>query len=80
MTHFWWGEAPEWPETFNEAAGVDESQSRARPMHVPRRGSAVSLLPRPSTNGCHIAQSPRFIMPHDMPRLGERIGVAKCWV
>jgi hypothetical protein len=21
-THFWWGEAPEWPENFDEAAGV----------------------------------------------------------
>ena len=32
MTDFWWGEAPEWPETFNEAAGIDESQSCARPI------------------------------------------------
>jgi hypothetical protein len=30
----------------------------------------VAALPNPS----------RFIMPHDVPRLGERIGVAKCWV
>jgi len=42
VTHFWWGEAPEWPETFNAAAGVDESQSRARPMRVPSRGLPCS--------------------------------------
>jgi hypothetical protein len=77
MNHFWWGEAPAWPETFNEAAGLDESQGSARPMRVPSRGSDLSLLSRFSTNGCCIAQSPRFIMPHDIPRLGKRIGVAK---
>jgi hypothetical protein len=80
VAHFWWGEAPEWPETLNEAARLDESQRCARPMCVPSRGSVVSLLSRLSTNGCCIAQSPRFIMPYDIPPLGERIGVAKCWV
>jgi hypothetical protein len=80
MQFFWWGEAPECPATLNEVGSVDESQSYARPMRVPSRRSAVSLVSRLSTNGCCIAQSPRFIMPHDMPRLGERIGVAKSWV
>jgi hypothetical protein len=43
VAHIWWGEAPEWLETFNEAAGVDESQGGARPMRVPSRGYSVSL-------------------------------------
>jgi len=74
MNHFWWGEAPAWPETFNEAAGLDESQGSARPMRVPSGGLACrcSLDFRQT-----VAASPRFIMPHDIPRLGKRIGVAK---
>lgn len=38
----WWGEAPELPETFNEAPDVVDSQCQARSKNVPSRGSAVS--------------------------------------
>ena len=46
MTQIWWGEAPERPESINEASDVAELQAHARPMRVPSRGSAMSLVSR----------------------------------
>ena len=58
----WWssaliclGEAPARPENLNETTDVGESQRFARPMRVPSRGSAESLVSGSSRNGPHYA-------------------------
>jgi hypothetical protein len=59
MAHYWWGEAPERPENFNEATGHRLTQSLAKPIRLPSRGLS-----------CEHSADPR--LPHNRPRPRRR--------
>jgi hypothetical protein len=77
----WWGEAPGWPENINEGTDVGNLQGQARPILVPSRGAAVSLVLRfGARNGRTAGTNNAFNLVHTIDRGSDYASKNGHWV